>query len=213
MRWRSGTKVIGVIHQEHENGELALLSGSQITGITYLEKESEEVKLLNASKFDVHLLQDTTATGVLYRDQTAADVQLLPGSKIAGVLYEGEKGTELKLLRVALKTLTIVSRQAVRGLLYRQQGGAPGTAWWSEMNLLSDVSDLSAAAGALLIGVLYQDSPMGPLHLISGQAVKGLLYRQHGGSEIKLLSDVSDLTVAADAQAAGILYCVEVSNQ
>ncbi len=206
MRWRSGTKVIGVIHQEHENGELELLSGSQITGITYLEKESEEVKLLSASKFDVHLLQDTTAAGVLYRDQTAADVQLLPGSKIAGVLYEEEKGAELKLLRAAHKSLKLVSGQAVKGLLYRQHGG-------SEIKLLSDVRDLSAAAGALLIGVLHHESPMGALSLISGQAVKGLLYRQHGGSEIKLLSDVSDLSAAADAQAAGILYCVEGSNQ
>jgi hypothetical protein len=206
MRWRRGTKVIGVIHQEHENGELELLSGSQITGITYLEKESEEVKLLSASKFDVHLLQDTTAAGVLYRDQTAADVQLLPGSKIAGVLYEEEKGAELKLLRAAHKSLKLVSGQAVKGLLYRQHGG-------SEIKLLSDVSNLSAAASALLIGVLHHESPMGALRLISGQAVKGLLYRQHGGSEIKLLSDVSDLSAVVDAQVAGILYCVEGSNQ
>jgi len=213
MRWRSGTKVVGVIHQEHENAELELLGGSQITGITYLEKESDEVKLLGASKFDVNLLQETTAAGVLYRDQRAADVQLLPGSKIAGVLYEEEKSTDLKLLRVAYKALTLVSGQAVKGLLYRQQGEKQLATWVSEIKLLSDLSDLRAVAGTLLIGVLHQESPMGPLRLISGQSVKGLLYRQQGGSEIKLLSDVSDLSAAAGAQVAGVLYCVEVLNQ
>ncbi|MGZ5521391.1 MAG: hypothetical protein ACXWET_06475 [Halobacteriota archaeon] len=213
MKWRSRTKVIGVIHQERENAELELLGGSQITGITYLEKESDEVKLLSASKFDVNLLQETTAAGVLYRDQRAADVQLLPGSKIAGVLYEGEKSTDLKLWRVAYKALTLVSGQAVKGLLYRQQGEKNLATWVSEIKLLSDVSDLSAAAGALLVGVLSQESPVGALSLISGQAVKGLLYRQHGGTEIKLLSDVSDLSAAAGAHATGVLYCVEASNQ
>jgi hypothetical protein len=206
MRWRSGTKILGVIYQERENAELELLGGSQITGITYLGEESDEVKLLSASKFDANILQNATASGVLFRDQTASDVQLLPGSKIACILYEGEKGAELKLLRVAHKSLKLISGQTVKGLLYRQHGG-------SEIKLLNDVSDLSAVSGALLIGVLHQESPMGALGLISGQTVKGLLYRQHGGSEIKLLNDVSDLSAVADAQATGILYCVEVSSQ
>ena len=183
-----------------------MLGGSRITGITYLEKESDEVKLLGASKFDVNLLRDTTAAGVLYREQTAADVQLLPGSEIAGVLYEEAKAPGLKLLRIAHTALKLVSGQAVKGLLYRQQGGA-------EIQLLSDVADLSAAAGALLIGVLHQESQMGALRLVSGQAVKGLLYRQQGGAEIQLLSDVADLSAAAGAQLAGILYQNEVPSQ
>ena len=48
------------------------------------------------------------------------------------------------------------------------------------------------AARALLIGVLHQESQMGDLRLVSGQAVKGLLYLQHGDADVKLLSDVSD---------------------
>ncbi|HYC21024.1 MAG TPA: hypothetical protein VEF35_10575 [Candidatus Bathyarchaeia archaeon] len=206
MRSRRGTKIVGVIHKERDDAELELLGGSQITGITYLEKESDEVKLLSASKFDLDFLRDATATGVLYRDQTAADVQLLPGSKIAGVLYEEAKAPELKLLRVAHTALKLVSGQAVKGLLYQQQGGA-------EIKLLNDVSDLSAAAGALLIGVLHQETQTGALRLVSGQAVKGLLYQQQGGAEIKLLNDLSDLSAAAGTQAVGILYRNEVPSQ
>jgi hypothetical protein len=206
MRWRSSTKVIGVLYQERENAELKLLGGSQITGITYLEKESDEVKLLSASKFDVNLLRDTTASGVLYRDQTAADVQLLEGSKIVGVLYAETSVPGIKLLRLAQTALKLVSGQAVKGLLYQQQGGA-------DVKLLSDVSDLSTAAGALLTGVLHQESQMAALRLVSRQAVKGLLYQQQGGADVKLLSDVSDLSTAAGAQLVGFLYRDEVLSQ
>jgi hypothetical protein len=206
MRWRSSTKVVGVLYEERENAELELLGGSQITGITYLKKESDDIKLVSASKFDVNILRDTTATGVLYRDQTAADVQLLAGSKIVGVLYEETSVPGLKLLRVAHTALKLVSGQAVKGLLYQQQGGA-------DVKLLSDVSDLSTAAGALLTGVLHQESQMGALRVVSGQAVKGLLYQQQGGADVKLLSDVSDLSTAAGGQLVGFLYRNEALNQ
>jgi hypothetical protein len=199
MRWRSSTKVVGVLYQGRENDELELLGGSQITGITYLEKELDEVKLVSASKFDVNTLRDATATGVLYRDQTAADVQLLAGSKIVGVLYQETSVPGLKLLRVAHTALKLVSGQAVKGLLYQQQGGA-------DVKLLNDVSDLSTAAGALLTGVLHQESQMGALRLVSGQAVKGLLYQQQGGADVKLLNDVSDLSTAAGALLTGVLH-------
>ena len=205
MRWRSSTKVVGVLYQERENAELELLGGSQITGITYLKKESDDIKLVSASKFDVNILRDTTATGVLYRDQTAADVQLLAGSKIVGVLYEETSVPGLKLLRVAHTALKLVSGQAVKGLLYQQQGGA-------DVKLLNDVSDLSTAAGALLTGVLHQESQMGALRLVSGQAVKGLLYQQQGGADVKLLNDVSDLSTAA-GQLVGFLYRDEALSQ
>ena len=203
MKWRSSTKIIGVLYHERENAELELLGGSQITGITYLEKESEEVKLLNPSKFDVNTLRDATATGVLYRDETAADVQLLAGSKIVGVLYEETSVPGLKLVRVAHTALKLVSGQAVKGLLYLQHGDA-------DVKLLSDVSDLSIAARALLIGVLHQESQMGALRLVSGQAVKGLLYQQPSGADVKLLSDVSDLSIVAGAQLVGFLHRDEV---
>jgi hypothetical protein len=206
MRWRSSTKVVGALFQERENAKLELLCGSQITGITYLEKESDEVKLLSASKFDVNILRDTTATGVLYRDQTAADVQLLAGSKIVGVLYEETSVPGLKLVRVAHTALKLVSGQAVKGLLYLQHGDA-------DVKLLSDVSDLSTTAGALLIGVLHQESQIGALSLVSGQAVKGLLYLQHGDADVKLLSDVSDLSTTAGAQLVGFLYRDEALSQ
>jgi hypothetical protein len=205
MKWRSSTKIIGALYHERENAELELLGGSQITGITYLEKELDEVKLVSASKFDVNILRDATATGVLYRDQTAADVQLLAGSKIVGVLYEETSVPGLKLLRVAHTALKLVSGQAVKGLLYQQQGGA-------DVKLLNDVSDLSTAAGALLTGVLHQESQMGALRLVSGQAVKGLLYQQQGGADVKLLNDVSDLSTAA-GQLVGFLYRDEALSQ
>jgi hypothetical protein len=140
---------------------------------------------------------------VLYRDETAADVQLLAGSKIVGVLYEETSVPGLKLVRVAHTALKLVSGQAVKGLLYLQHGDA-------DVKLLSDVSDLSIAARALLIGVLHQESQMGALRLVSGQAVKGLLYLQHGDADVKLLSDVSDLSIAAGAQLVGFLYRDEV---
>jgi hypothetical protein len=206
MRWRSSTKVIGVLYHESENAQLELLGRSQITCITYLEKELDEVKLVSASKLDANILRDRTVTGVLYRVQTAANVQLLAGSNIVGVVYEetGEPG--LKLMRAAHTALKLVSGQAVKGLLYRQQGDA-------DVNLLSDVSDLSTAAGALLTGVLYQESQKDALRLVKGQAVKGLLYRQQGDADVNLLSDVSDLSTAAGAQLVGFLYRDETLNQ
>jgi hypothetical protein len=121
------------------------------------------------------------------------------------VLYEETSVPGLKLLRVAHTALKLVSGQAVKGLLYQQQGGA-------DVKLLNDVSDLSTAAGALLTGVLHQESQMGALRLVSGQAVKGLLYQQQGGADVKLLNDVSDLSTAA-GQLVGFLYRDEALSQ
>jgi len=150
MRWGTSRKVIGVLYEEHENAALKLLGGSRITGITYLEKGSDDVRLLSASKFDANVLRGATATGVLYREQSSADVQLLAGSKLVGLLYEESGAPGLKLLRVSHTALTLVSVRAIKGLLYLPKGGA-------EVELLGDLRDLSAAAGAELVGFLYRD--------------------------------------------------------
>src|SRR5674536_338842 len=203
MSWRSETKLVGIIYQEREDAEPRWLDGSQVTGITYVEKGSNEVKHLSASKLDVNLLGNATPAGVLYQDRVATDVKLLPGSMIVGLLYEETKTPGMKLLRAAHPELELISGQNVRGLLYQEQGS-------TEVKLLSDTSDLSNTISAKLVGVLRQGRQMNGLQLISGQNVRGLLYQEQGSTEVKLLSDTSDLSNANGAKVTAILYQVEV---
>jgi hypothetical protein len=205
MSWRSETKLVGVIYQEREDAEPQWLDGSQVTGITYIPKGSHEVKHLSASKLDVNLLGNTTPAGVLYQDRVGTDVKILPGSMIVGMLYEETKAPGVKLLRAAHPELELISGHNVRGLLYQEQGS-------SEVKLLSDTSDLSIAIAAKLVGVLRQGRQTNTLHLISGLNVRGLLYQEQGSSEVKLLSDTSDLSIAHGTKVAAILYRAEVSS-
>ncbi|MGZ4927861.1 MAG: hypothetical protein ACXV76_06225 [Halobacteriota archaeon] len=203
MGWRSETKLVGIIYQEREDGEPRWLDGSQVTGITYTVKGSNEVNHLSASKLDVNLLGNATPAGVLYQDRVASDVKLLPGSMMVGLLYEETKTQEMKFLRAAHRELELISGQNVRGLLYQEKGSA-------EVKLLSDMSDLSIAISAKLVGVLQQGQQPNTLQLISGQNVRGLLYQEKGSAEVNLLSDMSDVSAANGAKVAAILYLVEV---
>ncbi|MGZ4923833.1 MAG: hypothetical protein ACXV5H_07735 [Halobacteriota archaeon] len=203
MGWRNETKLVGIIYQEREDGEPRWLDGSQVTGITYTVKGSNEVKHLSASKLDVNLLGNATPAGVLYQDREASDVKLLPGSMMAGLLYAETKTPGMKFLRAAHRELELISGQNVRGLLYQEKGSA-------EVKLLSDMSNLSIAISAKLVGVLRQGRQPNTLELISGQNVRGLLYQEKGSAEVKLLSDMSDVSAANGAKVAAILYLVEV---
>jgi hypothetical protein len=198
MRWRSETKLVGIIYQEREDAALQWLDGSQVTGITYIEKGSHEVKHLSASRLDVNLLGNVTTAGVLYQDRVTTDVQLLPGSMIVGMLYEETKAPGVKLLRAAHPELELISGHNVRGLLYQEQGS-------SEVKLLSDTSDLSIAIAAKLVGLLRRERQADTLDLVSGHNVRGLLYQEQGSSEVKLLSDMSDLSIAIAAKLVGVL--------
>jgi PIN domain nuclease of toxin-antitoxin system len=210
MRWgsetKSETKLVGIIYQEREDAELQWLNGSQVTGLTYIEGGSQEVKLQSASKLDVNLLSNATVAGVLYQDREVTDVQLLPGSMIVGMVYEATNAPGIMLLRAARPELELISSNNVQGLLYQEQGS-------TEVKLLSDASNLSLTTAAKLVGALRRERQMDPLYLVSGDDVRGILYQEQGSTEVKLLSDASNLSLINGAKVAAILYWIEASSK
>jgi len=103
--------------------------------------------------------------------------------------------------------VNILRDTTATGVLYRDQSAA----------------DVQLLAGSKIVGVLYGVTSVPglklvrvahtALKLVSGQAVKGLLYLQHGDADVKLLSDVSDLSTTAGAQLVGFLYRDEALSQ
>ncbi|MGZ4864901.1 MAG: hypothetical protein ACXV39_09765, partial [Halobacteriota archaeon] len=81
-------------------------------------------------------------------------------------------------------------------------------------------SDVKLLPGSMMVGLLYKETKTPglkflraahrELELISGQNVRGLLYQEKGSAEVKLLSDMSDVSAANGAKVAAILYLVEV---
>ncbi len=199
------TQIIGIVHQDGDHAELGFLSGSKIAGITYYESESNELKLARTSSADIGLLRHTIAAGVLYRDANTADLQLLASSKIVGIAYQ-ERSSGLKLLPVATTGLQLLSQEKVRGVLYQEPDGA-------DVKLLSETMDLTVAIGARLLGVLHQDGSAGSLQLLSREKVRGVLYQEPDGADVKLLSETMDLTVAIGATVLGILCQNDASSE
>src|SRR5674536_319034 len=173
-----------------------------IVGLLYEETKTPGMKLLRAAHPELELISGQNVRGLLYQEQGSTEVKLLSdtsdlsntiSAKLVGVLRQGRQ----------MNALHLISGQNVRGLLYQEQGS-------TEVKLLSDTSDLSNTIAAKVVGVLRQGRQLNGLHLISGQNVRGLLYQEQGSTEVKLLSDTSDLSNANGAKVTAILYQVEV---
>jgi len=150
--------------------------------------------------------RETRIVGIVYQESDNAELELLSGTQIAGITYFKNGSNELKLVSASNADVGLLGhRIAAEGFFFEM-------ATWGIVQLL---------AGSKNVGMVYQKKrsglkllPVGPagLQLLNREKVKGVLYQEEDGADVKLLSETMDLSVESGETVLGILCRNEASS-